>query len=632
MKSNRYSDDHSPIHRNRRAFEDERKEKPANDGEVAIKSGFSVYCEQTSLHGWQYFVDSISRFWRIHWVLIVLISIGVAIFFVATASIEFHNATIITTIDSLNVPLTEIFFPAITLCSINQIRRSYFHAINIENNKTVSDIIYKYLYEGSKEDASEEEKKILLELFNSEAYIWRKYENELFWENFDINNQTRWQEFLQENSGQTTLNMSKEADFTRYAIGGIRSNLIVKARFGNEERLGSHPDFVSQYGSDYGICSQFFPQIAFDAQYNGTFWDKNMLGHLVTKGAAVGKENGLSLLVDAQSFDYMYHLNAGEGFKLAVHHHKSMPIMSIQEIDIKPGGIFQVAITPTLVSTSEKAVSRFEPEERNCYEEGELPLENLRADANYRYDMTNCLFESAFEKVLEECDCYPSFHSSTDETFEPCYGRGITCMNGILHELGKYNEVDGKVCLAACEDQINEVRVTSADFPNRHTFEKREEFCLVYSTIKEICNDEHKRKFLEENLPDVCNHIDIIDARIAPNELCNLTEDTWDPAGKWGFSKLDEDWKNLEHDLFRYTKENLAVVNIYIKDPAVTKIIRDEKISPISFIANVGGLMGLCMGFSLVSSWEIIFHFGHSLFKRCKAKKQVKQTSSNTYS
>ena len=35
----------------------------------------------------------------------------------------------------------------------------------------------------------------------------------------------------------------------------------------------------------------------------------------IERGAEVGKANGLSLLLDAETFDYTFHLKAGEGFK-----------------------------------------------------------------------------------------------------------------------------------------------------------------------------------------------------------------------------------------------------------------------------------------------------------------------------
>ncbi len=84
----------------------------------------------------------------------------------------------------------------------------------------------------------------------------------------------------------------------------------------------------------------------------------------------VGKANGLSILLDAETFDYTFHLKAGEGFKIAVHHHLDQPIMSIKELDISPGSVFQIAVTPTLMSTTPEAIERFAPLERGCYVEG----------------------------------------------------------------------------------------------------------------------------------------------------------------------------------------------------------------------------------------------------------------------
>ena len=39
----------------------------------------------------------------------------------------------------------------------------------------------------------------------------------------------------------------------------------------------------------------------------------------------------------------------------------------------------------------------------------------------------------------------------------------------------------------------------------------------------------------------------------------------WIPVRKWGIPKDDEDIKKLEETIFLYAKQNLAVVNVYIK-------------------------------------------------------------------
>ena len=65
---------------------------------------------------------------------------------------------------------------------------------------------------------------------------------------------------------------------------------------------------------------------------------------------------------------------------------------------------------------------------------------------------------------------------------------------------------------------------------------------------------------------------------------------------------------------------------VSFQDPVVTRIIRDEKIPIISFVANTGGLLGLCMGFSLVSVFEIMFHCGGALRKEL-VRRQKQQRS-----
>lgn len=54
-----------------------------------------------------------------------------------------------------------------------------------------------------------------------------------------------------------------------------------------------------------------------------------------------------------------------------------------------------------------QALERFTPEERDCYMEDEIDLKYLPKDHGYRYEMSNCLFEAAYEKILEVCRCAP---------------------------------------------------------------------------------------------------------------------------------------------------------------------------------------------------------------------------------
>ena len=58
-------------------------------------------------------------------------------------------------------------------------------------------------------------------------------------------------------------------------------------------------------------------------------------------------------------------------------------------------------------------------------------------------------------------------------------------MNDKLNRIGEYDEVydiienKTKVCLTNCEDQINDLFVTTSNYPNKKTFKERQEFCLL---------------------------------------------------------------------------------------------------------------------------------------------------------
>ena len=64
------------------------------------------------------------------------------------------------------------------------------------------------------------------------------------------------------------------------------------------------------------------------------------------------------MLFDIESYDYSYYNEGSEGLKLALVHHLDMPIMRQKGFHIAPGTENQIAVTPTLMSTSSNAMTR----------------------------------------------------------------------------------------------------------------------------------------------------------------------------------------------------------------------------------------------------------------------------------
>ena len=157
-----------------------------------------------------------------------------------------------------------------------------------------------------------------------------------------------------------------------------------------------------------------------------------------------------------------------------------------------------------------------------------------------------------------------------------------------------------------------------ATYPNKALFSNRPEICSLTRKLLKICQgwvdpialghfgqygDELKIKknVLLSMYPDMCHQlVDIFgdNATATNNITCNQVKQGLLEAG---------DPDKIFQLLHKYAKENLLWLNVYVKDAFATRIIRDERMTRISFVANVGGLLGLCMGFSLVSVAEILY-------------------------
>ena len=73
------------------------------------------------------------------------------------------------------------------------------------------------------------------------------------------------------------------------------------------------------------------------------------------------------------------------------------------------------------------------------------------------------------------------------------------------------------------------------------------------------------------------------------------------------FDKFNGPNETLVDELYQYGRDNLALIHVIMQSPYVAKMKRDVEMTFTSYIANTGGLLGLCLGFSLITGFEIIF-------------------------
>ena len=135
------------------------------------------------------------------------------------------------------------------------------------------------------------------------------------------------------------------------------------------------------------------------------------------------------------------------------------------------------------------------------------------------------------------------------------------------------------------------VTQTQATYPSNYGFTKTAEFCYILKKIINSCQGD-RRVSLEEHFPNICSSILTIDESII---TCPLN-----------FEKTNIT-NTIRRFVVDYAKENIAKVNIFLKEPFVKRYKREEKITYNTFIGTIGGLLGLFLGFSFISLAEIVY-------------------------
>ena len=125
------------------------------------------------------------------------------------------------------------------------------------------------------------------------------------------------------------------------------------------------------------------------------------------KGAKTGQDNGYKMVFDIQSFEHNQNYKGKEGLKVALFHFLDKPIMKLSGLELLPGTLNQIGVSTTLVTTSNGALNRFSPMDRDCFSENEMSFKYLPRDYGYRYALGNCLYESTLEEIVQKCNCFP---------------------------------------------------------------------------------------------------------------------------------------------------------------------------------------------------------------------------------
>ncbi len=191
----------------------------------------------------------------------------------------------------------------------------------------------------------------------------------------------------------------------------------------------------------------------------------------------------------------------------------------------------------------------------------------------------------------------------------------LACSNAWISKLGNndlreatdiYNK--SWKCLPSCEYQTISTSITSATYPFEANFHETKTFCHVLLKLVQICQNPQRAAIFEKSYDSneiTCN--EVLNAHQV-NKLC--TED------KKPIIKAIKKNPKAKKFIFKYAAENFALLRVLISNPYYTLIIQDEEFSYITFMGNIGGLLGLSMGLSFISIFEIVYCVVNIVLKR----------------
>ena len=93
-----------------------------DDGLCKRKSGFEIYCEMASIHGFINFVDA-TTWQRAFWFSVVILAVLLSGFILLLSHFMNTDTPIILYAESTQYPTWSIPFPAVTICNLNRISK-----------------------------------------------------------------------------------------------------------------------------------------------------------------------------------------------------------------------------------------------------------------------------------------------------------------------------------------------------------------------------------------------------------------------------------------------------------------------------------------------------------------------------
>ncbi|CAL1673516.1 unnamed protein product [Lasius platythorax] len=342
------------------------------------------YCMNSTLHGLRYIGNSeLSIVERIFWIISFTTALGTALYYIYYLYQKWSGSPVIISLSPEPVSLNEFPFPSVTICNMNNVKKTEAKRINRGSNLL--------------------DQILMDDICNSEtSNITHDEDRAINWDRmlrFMINVSQPCTDMLYYclwHGNQTDCEKIFNPTMTDEGICCNFNSVTKKHLFYN---AAIWPDLNITYPSD---------SVDWNAE-NG--YDASMPADVIPwRPYGAGLYYGLTLVLDVESHEYYCSSTAGIGFKMLLHNPVETPKIADFSFSITPGEETRVIIRPR-ISTAKPAIMSIPQKKRKCFFTRERKLRYYRT-----YTQRNCILECEANFTQQMCDCVQYYMPKSAKT------------------------------------------------------------------------------------------------------------------------------------------------------------------------------------------------------------------------
>ncbi|KAI4503005.1 hypothetical protein M0802_002049 [Mischocyttarus mexicanus] len=404
--------------------QNEEKRESVNNVQTCLKSTeintiVKQYCLNSTLHGLRYVGDSkLSIVERIFWIISFTAAVLTATYYIWFLYQKWVSSPIIISLSPETVSLNEFPFPAVTICNMNNVKKSGhsgFIGLNLKK-------YLKQFPECLLKDKEEKEQYFLIVF--CVIFLRENIQEKLLLEdlcnseNSSVANNLRDEAVEWNAMRHFMINVSQSCNDMLYYCQW-RGNQTECEKIFNPTM------------TDEGICCNFnsvnrnhlfhdprdWPDLNITFSFAGIDWNPEIGYNQEVPPDAIpwrpygaGLYYGLTLVLDANIKEYYCSSTASAGFKMLLHSPVETPKIADFGFAVSPGKEVRVIVSPR-ISTASKNILTIPRRKRKCFFTTERNLRYYRT-----YTQRNCILECEANFTQKMCNCVQYYMPKSSNT------------------------------------------------------------------------------------------------------------------------------------------------------------------------------------------------------------------------